>query len=129
MKNLKMNSLKYVRVILFLSGMSLFFFSCNKEKEPAPQGRLIFYTQLDPKEYDAIDIYVNKKYVGKLTVSANKRPDCNDIPLGNMVSVDLPAGEFMWSAKQYMGGKEIDEWYERSETLKANDCDHIKLVE
>jgi len=129
MKNILLNSLNHLKVLCLVSGITLFFNACEKEKEPAPTGRLIFYTELDQKEYDTIDVYVNKKYVGKITASASKRPRCDEFPLGQMVRVDIPAGDFVWSAKQFLNGEEIDDWDERSEKLDANECEHISLVE
>ncbi|WP_138485125.1 hypothetical protein [Dyadobacter bucti] len=118
------------KVFGLMLGLQLLVISCKKD-EPAPreEGRFIFYTQLDRKEFDAIDIYVNKKFVGKLVSPNAKRPDCNQATLGDMVKVDLPAGEYHWSAKQFLGGKEIDEWYERPEKLPVGECEYIKLTD
>ncbi len=103
--------------------------ACKKDDEPKPQGRLIFYTQLDKKEFDAIDIYVDKKFVGKLISPNAKRPGCNQATIGDMVKIDLPVGDHLWSAKQFLGGKEIDGWDERSEKVTAEECEYVKLTE
>jgi hypothetical protein len=46
-----------------------------------------------------------------------------------MVKIDVPAGEHHWTAKQLLGGKEIDDWYERPEQLPAGECEYIKLTD
>lgn len=115
-------------VCLFLAGQMLFV-SCKKDEEPVPEGRLIFYTQLDAKEFDAIDIYVDKKFAGKLISPNANRPGCNQYTIGDMVRIDLPVGEHLWSARQFLNGKEIDGWDEREEKVTANECEYVKLTE
>ncbi len=117
---------KLLCIVLFVQGL---FLACKKEDEPKPEGRLIFYTQLDSKEFDAIDIYVDKKFVGKLISPNSKRPGCNQATIGDMVKIDVPAGDHLWSAKQYLGGKEIDGWDERTEKVTADECEYVKLTE
>ncbi len=116
-------------LLCILLVVQVLILACRKDDEPKPQGRLIFYTQLDKKEFDAIDIYVDKKFAGKLISPNAKRPGCNQATIGDMVKIDLPAGDHLWSAKQFLGGKEIDEWDERSEKVTAEECEYVKLTE
>lgn len=129
MKKRMKKNVRFMKLLCAFFVVQLLFVSCKKDNEPVPEGRLIFYTQINAKEFDAIDIYVDKKFAGKLISPNSKRPDCNQPTIGNTVYINLPVGEHSWSAKQYLGGKEIDEWDERTEKITANDCEHIKLTE
>ncbi len=129
MKNMIKQSKSVGKLLCLLLGLQILLVSCKKDEEPKPEGRLIFYTQLDRQEFDAIDIYVNKKFVGKLISPNANRPGCNQYTIGNMVRIDLPAGEHLWSARQFLNGKEIDEWDEREEKVTANECEYVRLTE
>lgn len=130
MKNIKSKKLSAIKFLGFILASQLLWFSCKKGEEPGPVGRLIFYTQIDSKEFDAIDIYINKKFAGKLISPNSKRPGCNDLAtIGNMYKIDLPVGNHTWSARQFLKGKELDGWDEREEKITENDCEHIKLTD
>jgi hypothetical protein len=126
------NNVPVVELCVLLVGLLLLLISC-KNNEPTPsreeEGRFIFYTQLKKVEFDAIDIYVDKKFAGKLISPNAKRLDCNQPTIGDMLKVDLPAGGHRWSAKQFKEGKQIDEWNERPVELTAGDCEFIQLTD
>jgi hypothetical protein len=132
MKMTLKNNVPVVELCVLVFGLLLLLISC-KNNEPTPsgqeEGRFIFYTQLDKTEFDAIDIYVDQKFAGKLISPNSKRPDCNQATIGDMVKVDVRNGHHKWSAKQFLGGKQIDEWYERTVEVSAGDCEFIKLTE
>ncbi len=100
--------------------------ACKKDK---PSGNLMFYTFLNSTKFDAIKIYVNGKQVGELTIPHIEKPACGTASSVNVINVKLQAGEHNWYAKQFKGGVEIDEWDERSETVKDGECSYIKLTE
>ncbi len=101
---------------------------CKKD-DPSPEGNLLFYTFLDAYSFDAIEIYVDGKNAGKLTLPHITEPDCSHQASINLVKVPVPAGHHKWYAKQIKDGKEIDEWDERSEMIDAGECESIELTE
>lgn len=102
--------------------------SCKKE-EPSPAGTMMVYTLIDSNTFDSLDVLVDGQKVGSLTVPHIKRPDCGSPTSVNVLNIPLPAGTHKWSAKQIKDGKEIDEWDEREEVIKAGQCEFIKLSE
>ncbi|MCG2615058.1 hypothetical protein LZZ85_12235 [Terrimonas sp. NA20] len=102
-------------------------YSCKKDKTPT--GNLMFYTFLQSSKYDAIKIFVDGKESGTITLSHIQKPECGT-PTGiNVINVALPAGKHTWSAKQIKNGQQIDEWEEREETIKVEECTFIKLAD
>ena len=112
---------------LLLLGLVTVMYSCKKESDP--KGSFIFYTFLESNKYDAIKIFVDGKESGTITLSHIERPDCSVSTSINVVKVKLPPGTHSWSAKQYKGGVQIDEWDERDDEIKENKCTFIKLTE
>lgn len=120
--------LKKATMLILAAGL-LFLGSCKKEKDEPAKGSLVFYTFLDSKDYDAIEVFVDKKSVGKITLSHIQRPECGAPTSINVLNVKLSPGKHTWSANQIKGNKVIDEWTERDRTIKAGECDFIKLTE
>jgi len=125
----KANLLLKKAMMLILATGLMFFASCKKEKDEPKTGNMIFYTLINNTEFDEIEIFVDGKSRGKITLSHIERPDCGTASSINVISVKLPAGVHSWYAKQYKGGVYIDGWDERDETIVAGKCEFIKLTE
>lgn len=126
-KNFRSSWTKKICFTLILLGFVATMNSCKKEK--GPTGNFMFYTMLDSDKFDAIKVYVDSKQVGEITLSHIQRPECGTPTSINVVNVSLPTGKHTWYAKQFLKGQEIDEWYEREETIKEGECNFIKLVD
>ena len=92
-------------------------------------GNLMVYTFMDGKLYDKLELIIDGKSAGALTLSNIKRPECNDPSSINVLNIKLTPGVHTWAAKQIKGGKEVDEWDERDVTIKEGECNFIKLTE
>lgn len=123
----KSTRLTRIALLFFLAFLVTAMNSCRKEKTPT--GSFLFYTMLDNSKFDAIKIFVDGKPVGDITLTHIERPACGTPTSINVISVPLPAGTHSWSAKQFLGGQEIDEWDERDETIEEGACNYVKLVE
>ncbi len=128
MKTTSGNLPQFIRLFFTFSLVSALVSGCKKD-DPEPQGNFLFYTFLDGYSFDAIEIYVDGKNVGKLTLPHIKAPDCGDNSSINVLKVPVPAGDHKWYAKQIKDGKEIDEWMERTESIEAGECEGIELTE
>ncbi|WP_420148261.1 hypothetical protein [Spirosoma sp.] len=110
--------------------------SCSRSKEiPEPQavGTLLVYTKLIGPKADRIDVIVDDKLVGPLTRNYidldGNGPGCSTQTSGSVVSIKLSAGKHTLAAKQYLGGKEVDEWEPRTKTIYADKCLSTNLTE
>jgi hypothetical protein len=126
MKNLLNNTRlgSYVFAVLLL-----IVFSCKDDKEPVPQGNLIFYTNYTPEKYDRIDIIIDGKVMGSISETAAARPECNAPGTASVLSLMLPVGTYAVSGKRYKGGEQVGNWKASSATVTAEECKRIRLVE
>lgn len=118
--------LKKATMLILAAGL-LFLGSCKKDKDEPKTGSMVFYTLLNNSKFDAIEVFVDKKSRGKITLTHIERPACGTPTSINVISVKLPAGTHSWSAKQFKGGVEVDGWDERNETIVAGECEFIEL--
>ena len=117
------------RSLTFLALLAVGLGTGCKNNDPGPQGNLVFYTFMNGKLFDAIEIYVDGKSVGQIKLPHIVRPECDAKTDINVINVRVPAGKHTWSAKQLLKGKEVDEWDERDETVEAGKCEHLRLTE
>ncbi|MGN6420419.1 MAG: hypothetical protein ACTHMC_23120 [Pseudobacter sp.] len=106
-----------------------FLASCKKDKAKAPTGNMMFYTFMNNSKFDAIKIYVDGKAAGEITLTHIEKPQCGTASSINVLNVPLSPGKHSWYAKQIKDGKEVDEWDEREDNVKENECTYMKLTE
>lgn len=107
----------------------LLVFSCKDDKEPVPQGNLIFYTNYTPEKYDRIDVIVDGKIMGSISETAATRPECNAASSAGVVSLMLPVGTYAVSGKRYKGGEQVGNWKASSASVTVEECKRIRFVE
>lgn len=102
--------------------------SCKNE-DPVPQGNLIFYTNYDQTKFDRIDVIVDDKVLGQLTLSIDTKPDCNAAGAPSVVSLMIPVGSHSVAAKRYKAGVLVGNWKASTTTVSVEDCKRIRLTE
>lgn len=126
MKNLLNKSRLSSIALLFVI---VFTFSCKDDKEPVPQGNLLFYTNYTPEKYDRIDVIVDGKIMGSISETAAVRPECNAQGSAAVVSLTLPVGSYAVSGKRYKGGELVGNWKASSTSVTIEECKRIRFVE
>jgi len=126
MKN-PVNSLRLGSYVL--AALMLLVFSCKDDKEPVPQGNLLFYTNYTPEKYDRIDVIVDGKVMGSISETAAVRPECNAAGSASVVSLMLPVGTYAVSGKRYKGGEQVGNWKASSASVTVEECKRIRFVE
>ncbi|WP_353719455.1 hypothetical protein [Dyadobacter sp. 676] len=122
MKNIRLSTYALLTVITLA-------FACKDDKEPMPQGNLLFYTNYSAEKYDRIDVIVDGKVMGSISETAAVRPECNAQGSASVVSLMLPVGTYAVSGKRYKGSEQVGSWKPSSASVTAEECKRIRFVE
>lgn len=122
---MKNNRLSLCAITMLL----IFIFSCKEDKEPVPQGNLIFYTNYSPEKYDRIEVIVDGEIKGTISATAPERPECNAAGSEAVVSLMLPVGTYAVSGKRYKRGEHVGTWKASSASVTVEECKRIRFVE
>ncbi|MBO9565424.1 MAG: hypothetical protein J7621_21785 [Niastella sp.] len=117
-----------IALILFVA-TALLGVGCKKNKDATPTGTLLNYTNLKSTTFDRIDIIVDGKVAGTITMPYTTKPVCGDASSPIAAAIKLSVGNHKVYALQYKDGKEVAEWPETTEVIKEDKCTLANWVE